>query len=257
MLRSQDFSIPAGGAASFSAQYRFLKMLSVFGAADPVLIVTAPRTGSSAPLRPGQGFRDLPLEENTVYLVNPTNATLTGTFICGDARFEDSRMFGNVNIVDNSVSLTRLGQQFVGSVTRFAAAGAYSMAGVRALATPVNIRKMMLFSSAAGFVGLYACTGDPTVNPSNAAGAGANKLLRAANSAAFAIRGDAAAAAPTSIELPGVFGLMSVWVPANQYTDVPIAVTPLRLAAQHGVVAVPVALNRDVSMLVDFDEVPD
>lgn len=190
----------------------------------------------------------------TRWEVIPVTATATGTFRLGVGRVGSSRSTGVVRVVDQGAEKTAAGLQFVSSVTRAAAVGVFSMAGIRALTYKSAVKRIQVSSSIAGLVSLYACNGDPTVNPANTAGAGVNKIVRdGPNSSARAIRGDAAAAVPTVGELPGAFALVVVRVAANVPTDIPLT-TPLQLNINNGLVFVPQTANADVSAFFDWED---
>lgn len=187
--------------------------------------------------------------------ITPTSGATVGVVRVGLGRVGSSKVAGTVRVLDQGVDKTLAGLQMLASVTRAAGgAGVFSIAGIRALTYRTAIKRIQVSSTIAGLVSLFACTGDPTVNPNNTAAAGVNKILRdGASSSAKALRGDAAAVTPTGVELPGVFGLVSIYVAANTYAGIPLT-TPLVLNVGNGVVAVPQTANRDVTLLIDWED---
>lgn len=164
------------------------------------------------------------------------------------------RQPGNVRVIDSSADKTAAGNQFVGSSAAAAAAGLGSLTGIRAVTRPVNIKTLYLSSSTAGLVQIVFCNGDPTLNPIITSGYGVNKLATSAASAAKAIRGNSAAAFPTTAELPGAIAMVGFTLAAS----VPFVLamqTPIQLPAGSGLVLVGNALTRDVVMALEFEEV--
>lgn len=252
--RAYDFTLSAsvGSSQRIDVAGNYFKVLTAPGGSVGVKIDGGPEIVCTA----GQGLRipnDRPGFRELV-VRNLQAVAFSGSIFIGNSEFVDDTISGNVSIQDNAWVKTVLGQQFIASITRGATVGFFSIAGIRALTYNSHIKRLLISSTTAGNVALFACTGDPTVVPANTAGAGVNKVFRdGANSSAKALRGDAAAATPTGVELPGVFGLVSLYVAANTYTEVPLS-TPGRLNINNGLVAVPTTANRDVTMLVDFEE---
>lgn len=201
--------------------------------------------------RPGDSI-ELPMPAS-VWELQPVTPTTSGELRIGMGRVQSARLVGNVRVIDVGSEKTAVGQQFLGS----GAAGPFStngcMVGLRSLSRQVNVKSISASSTNAGEVLLWSCTGDPTANQSITAGFAVNKLIGAPASSARRITGTTAGIDPTVGELPGANPITSVWVPANQTTPVPIT-TPIVLPAGAGLVVHCRALNRNVAVLLDFEE---
>lgn len=255
MLRIQDFNLAPGASVQLQTPFRYLKLLQVSGAVDPVLLFKLERTGVLVSLRPGQGVRQLPQEETAINLTNPTGSALVGTFVCGAAEFEDSRLFGLIEVIDKSSDRTLSGSQLLGASVRAAAgAGVFSMAGVSAPPSQrLALRGVTVSSSTSGDVYWGFGTGVPVANyvsPGNLVG----KFFNGALSVSSAPRwtGTAANSPPLVADLPGLAGVGSLPVSAG-VPSVLIAQsqTPLVLAAGNAFWVHSNIANRDVS--VGFD----
>lgn len=255
--RIYDFTLGAsiGAAQQIPVNGSVVTVLSSAPATSKVRITI--ETGESWDCYPGQGFR-LPDGKQFAWVLvsNLAAVAMTGAIVIGDAGWIDNRITGMVTIADGGADKTAIGAQFSSSITRAAGgAGVFSMAGMRSTAATVaNVKRLQVSSTIAGSISFYGCNGDPTVNPANGGNAGVNKIVRTGvASQAAPQRGDAAAAVPTTIELPGAYALITVYVAANTYTEVPLT-TPWRLAYGVGFVAVSQVANRDVSVVIDFEE---
>lgn len=203
-------------------------------------------------LSPGDFIEEMPVDVNDWY-IEPITPTMVGRVFIGDAKLRSNRLTGNVRVIDEAVAKTLAGNQFGVYVRKLATAGVFSLAGVLAGTKTVVIKRMSVSSSAAGIVTFYSGTGAMTSGPG--LGAIFNKQLRGAVAAAQAHAGFSALQAPTAIELPGVLGQGFFYVPTalplQEYPlTTPIVVAPGQVFAVQGP-----ALNTEVGMLLDLEEV--
>ena len=189
----------------------------------------------------------------TRWEVVPVTGTAIGSVRLGTGTVGSSRLTGTVRVVDQSADKTAAGKQFIGSCSSAASIAQGSMCGIRAVGVPVIVKRVILSSSIAGVVQLWACNGDPTLNPIITAGFGANKKLFSANSSSKAIRGNTAGVSPTIAELPGSYAIVGVTLSANVAAEL-LLTTPFQMDANIGLVVSSFALNRDVLMVADLEE---
>lgn len=203
-------------------------------------------------LEPGDFLEELPRQVDDWY-IEPITATMRGVLWIGTGKLRKNKVVGTVRVVDESVAKTLANNQFGVYVRKLATAGVFSMTGIIAGIKTVVIKRLAVSSSAAGIVSFYSGTGAMTSGPNF--GAITNKHLRAANALSQAHSGFSALQAPTVGELPGVTGQGFFYVPAalalQEYPlTTPIVVDPGQVFVVQGV-----ALNSEVGMLMDLEEV--
>lgn len=202
------------------------------------------------------------------------NAVLSGTYVSGPfVRFEITNTYGvaqnvtilygagnggsrrspgTVRVIDQSKDLTLAGGQYLGSVATQQTAN-FSVCGIRANVKNVIVKRAYVAAAAAGMVSIWGCSGDVTANPSNYASALASKLVGAGGGDARGLRGLAAAANPTGIELPGGVALAQVYVAANVTQEIFLS-SPIYLRPGYGLVAVGPGLAILTTFTIDAEE---
>ena len=97
-----DFTLPAtlGASQRFDVRGNYVKLVESTGA-----VIVKAETGEEWALLAGQGFR-LPESRpfGAVTIRNATGSACVGTLFIGDSFFEDSRIAGNVGVIDSSSS---------------------------------------------------------------------------------------------------------------------------------------------------------
>ncbi len=205
------------------------------------------------------------------------NAVLSGTYVSGPfVRFEITNTYGvaqnvtilygagnggsrrspgTVRVIDQSRDLTNAGSQYLALCPVAANAGLFSIAGLRAVTKNVYIKRLQIMASLAGQVSMWACNGDPTNNAANYANATAPKLVGQALGVTRGLRGYAAGAAPTSIELPGVTNYGQLLLSANTPTEV-LLTSPIALqsAGGYGFCISSSAVNTQLILYADLEE---
>lgn len=252
--RVYDFTLAAvaGSSQRFDVRGAFIKVLSAPSGRIAVRIDGGPELM----LYEGQGWR-MPdgVEFRDVLLRNPQALANAGEIFIGDSRFEDSRISGNVRIIDQSADKTLAGNQFLQSASQAALAGQGSVVYVGANGgggRNVVIKRLSVQSAVAGSVLLVYATSVGTLGaPAQSL---ASKLLGgAASGSARLAAANVAAATPSVAELPGVTGVVRIYVPANQSTLLPMD-TPIVLSGARVLGISAEALNRDVSAIFDIEE---
>lgn len=115
------FTCAAGGVDTILADAGFYKVLSATGT-----IEVARSDGSRiGPLLPGQGERE---QFQRLTIKDTSGAANTGLILVADSSFEDTRIYGNVEVVDGGRQITLEGKSFVGSTYVANGAGLYSHA---------------------------------------------------------------------------------------------------------------------------------
>lgn len=191
----------------------------------------------------------------TRWELTPTTLTATGTVKLGAGRISSSRIAGNVSIVDNSKDLTAAGGQFFGTYARTAGVGVFAIVGIRAVTKKAIIRRLRLGCSSATLVTVFTCTGDPTTTPATLAGVGRNLIAGVgAASLCKGISGEAAAAAPTVGELPGVASFATLLLQASTMLDIELQ-RPIQLNPGMGLVIVPNIAAVTAYISAEFEEV--
>lgn len=116
MSRQYDFTLASalGSTAKVGAMGSVLRMISTPG--GPVRVTTD--TGLVCDLEAGQGFR-MPAgtKFSEVYIRNITAVGQTGLVFIGDETFEDTRIPGQVAIIDGSVNPVAADQEFLASAS--------------------------------------------------------------------------------------------------------------------------------------------
>lgn len=248
--RQYDFTLSAvlGSSQRIDATGSKLKVLT--SPAGPVGIKID--GGPEIQLMEGQGFNMPPGKTFRDVLVRNLQAVAnTGTIFIGEEGFEDSRVTGNVKVIDQAVDKTAGGNQFAGSITKPAVAGAWGLIGVKANTKRVAVKRIVVASDTAGTLGLWFATGAPTVNPGGAA-SWQNKMSNGAASDCQKVTGESAGA-PTAGELPGGVNWLNIQVSANVPSEIPIT-TPIVLAAGAVLIVGGWAVNRQLQVVMDLEE---
>lgn len=164
------------------------------------------------------------------------------------------RQPGTVRVIDQGADKTAAGLQFYSSNQYSAFAANSTLIGLRATTLNVIVKRLFIVVPVAGTYALFTCTGDPTANPANYAGALVNKNLGGASSTARGLRGTSAAAAPTVGELPGALNMLAGMVIQAGLIELPLT-TPLRLpfASTAGFVVVG-PVNTAFGIIVDTED---
>lgn len=203
--------------------------------------------GQGRRFAPGQAFRD-------IQVTNAAGVAQTVLIFIGDSTFEDSTVTGNVSVIDQSIDKTRQGKQFHGTTTAAAVAGVVSLCYVvPGAAVTLAIKAIAVQSATAGDIMIGVGAGDGTVITGGTYNAMRNKLINAALSSSLRGFGQSAGATPTAPEAPSYLTMSRVYVPANQIIQVPLT-TPMVLAGTARLYVSGLAVNRDVSMLIDAEE---
>ena len=246
-----DFTIAPGAAQRFSVIGNKAKLIST-SSAFPIGIRLdggdkyACLEGQGPSMQAGKEFGD-------VTLSNSNAVAMSGFLFIGDDRFEDTRITGNVRVIDQGADKTLLGFQFWQQLAISAAVGAGSIIYMTAGTGPkrISIKAMSVQSTIAGAISIgYAMGGGTLIG----AGAAMNsKIVNGGGGQARVGGANCAAAQPSNAEVNG-FGLVgAAYVAANTSAQV-ILTTPMILQGANVIVISAAALNRDVSVLFDFEE---
>jgi hypothetical protein len=132
---------------------RFYELLSG-GGIDPRIRVESMGGGWGVVLRPGQGFR-LPAEEAAgVVVTNISGTAMAGALKLGPREwaFEDQRLTGTVNVVDQSSAITQSDQAFAAVLSPNAVAGQYAFGQVysNTAGKVLEVRRIIATGTAAG-----------------------------------------------------------------------------------------------------------
>jgi hypothetical protein len=126
-MQTFDFTIPVGGGFNLSATGRFFRYdRGSAGGADESITVTPANGGGAMVLRPGMSVTLA--DDNTVwYLGNVAGGgTITGRLVVGGGSVQDSRVSGEVSVIDGAVGRVRAGQAFGANAVADASAGLVS-----------------------------------------------------------------------------------------------------------------------------------
>lgn len=113
------FTCTANGSDILLVSGGFYKVLSATGT------IKISREGGSAigPILPGQGERE---NFNRLTILDTTGAANTGYILIADASFEDTRVYGEVGVVDGGLARTMANAGFGGMVELAGSVGNYS-----------------------------------------------------------------------------------------------------------------------------------
>ena len=247
--RIYDFTL----AASVGATQRLDVMASrvkIISSAYAVEVRTD--TGDVYSLLAGQGF-SLPAGQTfrEVVLRNTVALAQAGVIFIGDETFEDSRVTGDVTVIDNSASKTVAGNQFINSQTAVADVANVSVAAIYANGKRVSIKSITVQSTIAGDVvlGTGTSTGTSYAGP----GPVRNKSIGAAVSTYQTAAGIQAGATPTAAEVPGYSGLIRVFVAANTPFVLPLK-EPIVISGTQQLVLNGQVINRIVGFIHEAEE---
>lgn len=253
--RNYDFTLSAAVGAT--------QRIDVMGCRVKVISATAQvevrtENGDVYQLLAGQGFslpknaRGEQINFREVVIKNLTAAANTGVVFIGDEYFEDSRITGDVTVIDNGASKTINGGQFLGVAQQNGSAGVFSVIALQSSTKRVAVKRAIITSATTGFVLIGRATGVPAVNP-QAYGGVLNKLLGGPVSSFSRFGGTIAAATPTNPELPGwadtIYWPVTVGVPF----ELPIT-TPIIIPINSVWWAQGANFNSTISLTLDFEE---
>lgn len=188
------------------------------------------------------------------WVITPVSAALVGSVIVGVGRVATSRTVGSVRVIDSGYEKTLGGAQFSPALRKAADGTRVSVAGVRTTAKALVIKRLQIYSQAAGAPILFYCTGAPTLGYSaGAPNAGTNKLV--GGGAPDHARWSALSTGVTPVvgEFPGYVGMNSFQVPAGVFTDYPLT-TPIVVPAGYWLGVAGVAINNEIGFFVDAEE---
>lgn len=204
-------------------------------------------TGDVYSLLAGQGF-SLPAGQTfrEVVLRNTVAIAQAGVVFIGDESFEDSRVTGDVTVIDASASKTNLGKQFFASDANNANAVAYCLICLNANGARAAVKRLLIYSSVAGTVTMGSYTSAGTATP--LAGSLVNMLFGGAASTVKSGASITAAATPTAGEVPGYLQFLRVYVQANQTLEINLQDAPFVISGTVGLAILGQALNRDLGV---------
>ncbi len=244
----QTFYVPAGGRI-INAKGTFVRLESVTasGAAEDVRIRAD--GNDLGTYLPGDSF-ELPVECKT-WEITPVTATATAVVRIGVGTVASSRIFGNVKVIDQGADKTRALGQFWASFSKAGDVANVSCVHLNPNGKTVAVKGLALQSTVAGAVMVAYGTGTGTAT-ANEVGL-LNKKIGAALSTCRVGNGLAAGTTPTGAEVPGYTAIARVYVPSNQLTPAPLT-TPLVVEAGAILVVQGFAINRDISVIFDVEE---
>lgn len=198
---------------------------------------------------PGDGI-ELPAQAGRWEII-PVSPATTGVVRLGVGRVTSARLVGNVKVIDQGADKTASGNQFMHSCSIGAGAGVWSGAGVVAKTKLAVLKRVLISSGTAGVVQVLRTSGQGTANPNLFAFA--NKNILGPSSAAVMVGGNFASAVPAVGEIPSWLYWLTLYLPANTPVELPLT-TPIILEPTEGVFVSGFVANRDVSLLVDMEE---
>lgn len=252
MSRSYDFSLAAalGAARVIQATGTRCKLIAASG---PVQVRTD--GGAVYDLLPGQGF-NMPQGEafREIFLSNGQATVNDGTLFVGDETFIDDRITGDVNVIDNSAAKTLMQTQFTSNPGKVAVAAKYGAVLLRATTRRLAIRKMAASSSIAGQLEFFICSGvpDPGTAPSSGAGT-LNKSIGATAGTAVRWYCEPTLAQAGAADFGGAAQIFAPYAMANTLVEMPLT-TPLVLPLTYFIGVHSRAVNRDINLYLDFEE---
>lgn len=198
-----DFSLAPGAAQSFDVVGKFIKYQNGTG-----LIRVRMSMGEYVDLLPGQGVFSVDYTRFTV--TDRSNANNTGAILAGDFDFRDSRITGDVSIIDGSKAEVMTGSSFVVNRSGFSAAPGQFLTiqlwNPVASGKRIAINSMTLFASVDSSYSLFGNQVDLAVNPRDCW----NKNIGGAISVARTNHLFAASSAPVELVAATTLGILSV-----------------------------------------------
>lgn len=246
-----DATINPGSAAYLGVTGSYVKILAAPAGAVQIKL----DGGEGYALLEGQGFR-LPDGATWFRDVQVKNlaaiAQLVQVFI-GDSRFEDTRITGNVKVIDQGADKTSSGGQFLGITQKTAPAANCSINGMFAGSKPLYVKRLLFQAGVATAVRFYTSTGVPTLNP-NGGVALINKSLGGAAATAQRWTAESVIDPPTAIELPGISAIGLMRAPVN-YVPVELPLTtPIKIPAGTGYFLVATTGSVELEVVMDCEE---
>lgn len=244
----QTFSVDGTGR-QIDAAARFFRYESGSAAgADEAIRVYADGNDLGTYL-PGDAVR-LPVNA-TRWVLTPASSALVATVRLGIGSVESARLVGTVRVVDEGVTKTDAGRQYISSTRRGATGGKFSIAGVLAGARRVVVKRIGVATDVAGRMLLVYGTGAPTDTPSQQTIV--NKRLGGADASALRATGLSVAQAPTTAELPGSVSMQSLFAPANTLAEL-LLTTPIVLPVGYFLGVVGPAVLTEANFQFDIEE---
>ena len=165
-------------------------------------------------------------------ITNGATAQSVTLLIIEAGRGGSRRQPGIVRVVDQSIDKTAAGAQFLGSATNGRALIKFNLVGIKAGTKSIILKRLLVSSTTSGQMALYRANADATLDAVVSAGFSNNKLFGGAASLASSVIASSAAAGPTALELPGILGLVGLFLNANSLTEVPLTSPILLLTVQ-------------------------
>src|SRR5450830_125153 len=240
-----DFNLAAGAAQSFDVVGKFIKYQNGTG-----LIRVRMSMGEYVDLLPGQGVFSVDYTRFTV--TDRSNANNIGAILAGDFDFRDSRITGEVAIIDGSKAEVMAGSSFVSNRSGFTGSpGVYNCFQLfNPVASGKNIAINSINITSAIEADFYLMGGQialpGTVQPCWNKNVGANPSVAYSSYAAVAIT-----PIPAELGTPIIFGKITVKASA------PAVLTfkkPIVLRQGYGFSAVSLTANNSVGWIFDFEE---
>lgn len=247
----QNFGVPAGGRQiSAQASYFRLESVEAFGGNESVKVRADGQ--DLGEYLPGDSIRLPGGMTAAVWEVVPVNPLAKAVARLGVGGVESSRVFGSVKVIDSGHEKTRGGAQFMHTVTSVAGPGVVSVCGVVANGGKTCVvKRMQVASSAGGIVQVFRTNGQGSANASFSSMA--NKMLYSGNSESQLVVGSTLGGAPSAGEVPAWNYWLTFYVPPNQQMEVPLS-TPVVMSGGVGLLVSGWVVNRDVSVLLDVEE---
>jgi hypothetical protein len=246
----QTYDLPAGGR-QINARATFIRYRSaVAGGADDTIRIRADGQDLGV-FSPGD-WLELPAEA-TRWEIVPMVGTVTGKLTLGMGRAGSDNLSAAVRVIGTEYEATIRGSHYIGSAEREGSAGLVSIAGMLAVARPAVVSVVTFSSTTAGTVQLVYASGAPTLAPTPTVNFALNKFAGQPNSSASAIRGSAAGAFPTGVELPGATAVVGYGLTAGASIVVQLS-PPVYLAPGRVLAAVPMGANRNIVFAAEFEE---
>ncbi|PJJ17819.1 hypothetical protein CLU90_0999 [Janthinobacterium sp. 67] len=232
-----DFNLPGNGGQVIDVKGRFVKYRSGTG-----YIRVRLSNGGYADLLPGQGIFNIAFDSLTI--IDRTGLANAGTILAGDFDFRDDRIYGDVNVIDNSKGKVIAGSTFYRLRAVGGIAANYSFVQLfNPLTSGVNIslNRIMLSSDVTNLIGMTQ-----TGAEAGASLAPANKCIGMADGLLKCNGGN----------VPGPAGgtaIGSFLISANLYTEVAIR-DPIVLLPGRGVSFQTGSLNAGIYVSVDCEQ---
>jgi hypothetical protein len=240
-----DFSLAAGAAQSFDVVGKFIKYQYGTG-----MIRVRMSMGEYVDLLPGQGVFSVDYTRFTV--TDRSNANNAGALLAGDFDFRDSRITGDVSIIDGSKSEVLAGTSFVQNRSGYA--GVAGMFNCIQLFNPAASSKYISINSVSLFSAVdsdfYLLGGQ--VELAGILRPSWNKNIGAPDSVAYVKYADVAVQ-PVPTELPGALTFGKIAVKAAAPTILNFK-KPIVLRKGYGFAAISLTANNTVGWVFDFEE---